>query len=352
MYPVQLIFKAQNMGESVKVSSHRHLPCNLNNLSPCQIAIPYSLVADVDKSSAMDFSETLEVKVVDKWSNYSLDSYFFAYFQDLPRALEQIRELVRPYKLPPSRTSFFEVKDTTTIRADSSLLVHHGHAVDRTSNTTESKVSNFKFTSLFKPFTAGDEVADHVEPTLTSSKRDDFMHVNSNSLPIQGEFSSDSAFPGRLHPAIALPADLPPGKTILPTAKSSTENLKISTTHASGAIYDHTYPPPPSPGPLPPGDHQSSWNVSVPSWLRVPGRRIFGISNAVQTASPISDDRVHEVYSPGSAGISGDTGISNMGFSIIEAREAANDPDVVSKFRSSFALDDKETLLGCEYRHS
>ena len=34
----------------------------------------------------MDFSETIEVKVVDKNEQYSVDSYFFAYFHDLPQA--------------------------------------------------------------------------------------------------------------------------------------------------------------------------------------------------------------------------------------------------------------------------
>jgi len=59
-----------------------------------QIAIPYSTIIDVDKSSAMDFSETIEVKVLDGEETLSVDSYFFAYFQDLPTALEQIREAV------------------------------------------------------------------------------------------------------------------------------------------------------------------------------------------------------------------------------------------------------------------
>ena len=299
----------------------------------------------------MDFSETLEVKVVDKGSNYSVDSYFFAYFQDLPRALEQIRDLVRSYKLSPSRASSVAVKDTTAIRADASLHVDPppGPATDRTS-TADSKASNFKFTSLLKTFTAGDVVADHMEPPSTSSKRDDFMHVGATSSSKQDESSSSvSTLPGRPGPALVIPSDLRPGKKLQPASKSSPENSKIFTTDTSGASYEHTYPPPPSPGHPPLVDHQSSWNVSVPSWLRVPGRRVFGSTNAVQTVLPISDDRIQEVYSPGPVGISGDTSISNMGFSIIEAREAATDPDVVSKFHSSFALDDKETLLGCEY---
>ncbi|KAI0026331.1 hypothetical protein K488DRAFT_29636, partial [Vararia minispora EC-137] len=43
----KVVFKAQNMGDSVK------------------IAIPYSTIIDVDMASPMDFTETIEVKVLD-----------------------------------------------------------------------------------------------------------------------------------------------------------------------------------------------------------------------------------------------------------------------------------------------
>ena len=36
-------------------------------------------------------------------------------------------------------------------------------------------------------------------------------------------------------------------------------------------------------------------------------------------------------------------------FSILEAPESMIDQDVVDKFRSSFAFDEKERLLGCEW---
>ncbi|KAF8269299.1 hypothetical protein EI94DRAFT_1771268 [Lactarius quietus] len=72
----RVIFKAQNMGESVK------------------IAIPYSTIIDVDKSSAIDFRETIEVKVVDGSDDLAVDSYFFTYFHDISAALEQIRDAI------------------------------------------------------------------------------------------------------------------------------------------------------------------------------------------------------------------------------------------------------------------
>ncbi|KAJ3516791.1 hypothetical protein NLJ89_g910 [Agrocybe chaxingu] len=79
----KVIFKAQNMGDSVK------------------IAIPYSAIVDVERSTAMDFTETIEIKVVDKEDNFTVDSYFFAYFHDLAGGLDQIRDAVRSHRSQP-----------------------------------------------------------------------------------------------------------------------------------------------------------------------------------------------------------------------------------------------------------
>ncbi|THH29724.1 hypothetical protein EUX98_g4467 [Antrodiella citrinella] len=95
----RVMFKAQNMGDSVK------------------IAIPYSAIVDIERSTAMDFSETIEVKVIDKGDTYSVDSYFFAYFHDLPGALEQIRDAVRSSRGIPEDTTPPAVIDTTISRS-------------------------------------------------------------------------------------------------------------------------------------------------------------------------------------------------------------------------------------------
>lgn len=290
----------------------------------------------------MDFSETLEVKVIDKGSSYSVESYFFAYFQDLTLALEQIRDLVRSYKQSPTQVAAVEVKDTTAVRIASSIAL--GHPADKPINTAESKGSSFKIVSLFKPFTSSDAVPNRTEsPTPLDNQHNSTEVDEALSMPQDESSSSVSTLHGR-------PASLPtvpphpglPSRTILPAhSKSAPEG--ITTTSSCS---DHTYPPPPSPGasPLTQGGQSGSWNMSVPSWLRVPGRRVFSSINILPTSSTTTD-QVQEVYSPGSVDALGDN--SNMGFSIIEAREAAGDPDVVAKFRSSFALDEKEALLGC-----
>src|ERR1700743_3486506 len=61
----------------------------------------------------MDFSETIEIKVLDKEDNCD-DSYFFAYFQDLDLAVNQIRQFVQEAKAFPNSSAQDTVKDTTS----------------------------------------------------------------------------------------------------------------------------------------------------------------------------------------------------------------------------------------------
>ncbi|KAF8528029.1 glycosyltransferase family 1 protein [Hysterangium stoloniferum] len=311
----KLIFKAQNMGESVK------------------IAIPYSLIVDVDKSSAMDFSETLEIKVIDKGTAYHVDSYFFAYFRDLMQALEQIRELVRSYKQSPFEASPFEVKDTTSSRVTNLSIPDQPPTLGSDKSTTATG-SNF-FSSFLRPFSIGSGiVTDRSEPTVPDERRD----PNPLELPTTQDTStsSHSTLSGRPSPFPAVPSEgASPSKKLVSSSPKVAADL-LSQSQTSSVCTDHTYPPPPSPGPSPFGEQQGSWTVAVPSWLRAPGRRVFNI---------LSSDRVREVYSPGPTASLCDATHLTMGFSIIEAKEAS-DPDVMTKFRTSFALDERETLLG------
>ncbi|CED83178.1 glycosyltransferase family 1 protein [Phaffia rhodozyma] len=81
----KVIFRTQHEGENVK------------------IAIPLQAIVDVDKSSNMDFAETIEVKVAEGDVTLAVDSYFFAYFSDLEGSLRKIREVVSSYHSPDAR---------------------------------------------------------------------------------------------------------------------------------------------------------------------------------------------------------------------------------------------------------
>ncbi|GJJ09558.1 hypothetical protein Clacol_003781 [Clathrus columnatus] len=292
----KVVFKAQNMGESVK------------------IAIPYSLIVDVDKSSTTAFNELLEVKVIDKGVIYSVDSYYFAYFRDLPQAVEQIRGMVRQFQQSPD-LNHLEIKDSTAIRAS------HLHEDQISSERLASnRGPSSRLYSLLKTFSTFNtsNVSEHSEHQATSSSmpapsRSSIHHTDSDNQPKSNKSTA--------------PAD--------PSMVSESPNA-ISSLSSS-----HTYPPPPSPGAFPSGESRGSWSVPVPSWLKVPGRRVLDGINILNMLT--SSDHVKEIYTAAPSEVTED--VNNMEFSLIESKEGI-DSDISSKFYSSFALDEKESLLG------
>ncbi|EJD04268.1 UDP-Glycosyltransferase/glycogen phosphorylase [Fomitiporia mediterranea MF3/22] len=302
----KVIFKAQNVGESVK------------------IAIPYSVIVDVDRSSAMDFSETIEVKVIDqeeKPSVGSYDSYFFAYFHNVSAALDQIRDAVKKYKpfshgIPPINEV---VHDTT-----------HAAASSDRAGSIQAEQSNkngygLKFPSFLRPFQSD---SGPISSTPTQS---------SIQPKVQDTHSSRSSY--QFPPAVS--------------TESATQGSQLDVP-ASGSMKSvntvHTYPPPPSPPSelTPIASRESSGTTSswgMPNWLRSP-RRAFVTTSTSSSLGTIGQKGVFEVVSgPSSSSRTIDRGLSDFGFSVLEPKNVA-EPDVVEKFRTTFAFDEKEQLLG------
>lgn len=126
----------------------------------------------------MDFSETIEIKVVEGLNaseELSVDSYFFAYFHDLPAALEQIRDAIATYSLRTRREMDGEAEgeteqmhmliDTTSARSppssnrnsrvveSSSSEMGLGVGSGQQSGGVASKTSSpFRLASLLRPF--------------------------------------------------------------------------------------------------------------------------------------------------------------------------------------------------------
>jgi hypothetical protein len=305
-----------------------------------KIAIPYSAVLDVEKSAAMDFSETIEVKVVDKEEAFSVDSYFFAYFHDLPDALDQIRDAVRASRLLPPLSSPQAVLDTTAARPPLAPVIPIDRAqslpaVDLTSKTT----SGFRLTSLLRPF------HDNVRPMSSPSPErldqgEDFTHISKRSgasfVPFTSSPKSQEA---------RLPSSEP-----RPSVGASASNLTPTPSNI-----EHTYPPSTSTNDLP---STSSWNVGVPSWLKGSSRRVLGSSSSAGIAysTPLvastSLGGVSEVYSSTTLSSSmtrSRYAPSELGYSVLETPEMAIDQEMIDKFRTVFAFDDKEALLGCKF---
>ncbi|KEP53307.1 UDP-glucose:sterol glycosyltransferase [Rhizoctonia solani 123E] len=297
----KVIFKAQNMGESVK------------------IAIPYSVIDGVEKSSSMDFSETIEVKVIDKEENYALDSYFFAYFRDLPAALAQIQQVLSDYQdtAPPGEA---HLTDTTQAYRGPLQQQH----LDRTasappsSHQTDSS-SGFRISSLLglRPFSSTGGEEPHKASSIST------VHTGEGALMQHDPASPESGAPG------------------------------TSSILSEGSV--HTYPPSPS-HQAPASTHSnrtsisSNWSVPGYNWLR--GKRLFSTPSSIDSGSRFTEGNVSEVISSprlDQSELSVSSDGNNLGFSILEASEdgKAADAGMEEKFRSTFALDDKEALLGC-----
>ncbi|KAJ7124733.1 glycosyltransferase family 1 protein [Mycena crocata] len=296
----KVIFKAQNMGDSVK------------------IAIPYSTILDVEKSTAMDFSETIEVKVFDKEEHFSVDSYFFAYFHDLPSALDQIRDAVRAHRVQPEQqhSSPQTLMDTTVPRPPTHTIPDRVQSLPNVEHPKAS--SSFSISSFLRPFSEtislGRPSASSLSPTPES---EGFTHIsrrpNSSSfVPMTSSPSSE------IEPGSGSAAEQDNSPALTPT------NVSDHTESSGGG---------------------STWSVGVPSWLRG-SRRVFGGSSDAPTASP---SRIREVYSstlsapPASSRASG---LGDTAFSVLQSPDLAIDPEAVEKFRTVFAYDEKETLLG------
>jgi sterol 3beta-glucosyltransferase len=275
----------------------------------------------------MDFSETIEVKVFDKEGNYSIDSYFFAYFHNLSTAIERIRDVVRNVRNVPEGEHAPTVLDTTAAR--NSVII------ERSNTTTEisparSSFSSFRLSSILRPISDTISLARSTSNPEPSVKSEDFTHISrqTNSfIPI---------------------TDSPKSEDISAVLPASTQRTAEDASNSQTQSFDHTYPPstpPQSTCPDYPSLRSNSWGVGMPSWLKT--RRMFSSGSQVQSLSASAG--VKEVYSSTTVIPSNTTskGGLDMAFSILETPDIPIDTDATEKFRAAFAYDEKETLLGC-----
>ena len=295
---------------------------------------------DIEKSSALDFSETIEVKVVDKSENFStVDSYFFAYFQELDAALEQIRDTVRTYR--PSSESLTEatVIDTTGAKA----IAAFPPAPQAQDDTPRPASIGFRLSSLWKPFSETTSPSRPIPPTLEVETGDDFTHVSRRKT----SFIPFTTSPERMTPA-------PP-----PTRGSgddlTSEDHSEQHTPIAMTISEHTYPPSTSFDSSSSGSNLSSWGR--PSWLRIPSRRPFSIQSGSSTVvaehpppNPLTSTSSGGIADALTSALSsaGSRLMPDLGFSVLDIPDGQVEQEVQDKFRQAFAFDENEKVLGCK----
>ena len=277
---------------------------------------------------------------MDKEDHFSIDSYFFAYFRDLPGALDQIRDAVRTYRAScnlPENTFPLAVLDSTVSRTPSSP----DRAVSLPEPASPKATSSFRLSSLFRPFadTFADTfaVVNRASTSPPELQNDDYTHVSRKP-------DSSSFIPITTSPAEDSPISSKPNEP-----NSTLKHMQ------SLPLPDHTYPPSTPSSSISPDysylsrDNGNSWAVGVPSWLKNP-RRVFGSSlSSIDPTVTFNSTPVKEVYSsvssPGPISRSSIGG--EMTFSILETPDMKPDQETAEKFRAAFAYDEKETLLGC-----
>ncbi|KAI0274778.1 hypothetical protein BC834DRAFT_814654 [Gloeopeniophorella convolvens] len=316
----RVIFKAQNSGDS--------------------IAIPYSTIIDVDKSSALDFRETIEVKVVDGSEDLAVDSYFFTYFHDISTALEQIRDAISATRrFIPEVEEPLDAEQLIDTTAPRSAVPRNGaleHAHTSPDAVPKSN-SSFRLSTLFRPF-------------------QDFPLGRSASAPGQLDEHEEFTHVEKRDNSSFVPLALPPTPAAMSPGHESTSPYDITQSPLSlvsrpsdnNTISSHTYPPSTSPSdsivhasqenPLP-----TSW-VSVPSWLKM-SRRTTAPAATANTTS-VDGKAVTEVYSSSAPPSNGSGPGQELGFSVLDVPDSTIDAEILEKFQASFAFDDKEVLLG------
>jgi len=289
----------------------------------------------VDKSTALDFRETIEVKVVDGIEDLAVDSYFFTYFHDISAALEQIRDAIgrtRPF-VPEAQEfpSAEQLIDTTVPRSNSTSLTGTSEQIQTYPEVTP-RSSSFRLSALLRPFQEI-PLGRAVTPQGQQDEHEEFTHV---------EKRDNSSF---------VPIALPPPPSDISGTNQANEFSQSHTTRKAHTIpSSHTYPPFTSPGESLAQTTQeqslaTSW-VSVPSWLRM-SRRSLGGSSGASNQQLAEAKAITEVYSSGTRQSIASSQGAELGYSVLETPDSAIDPEMIEKFQASFAFDDKEKLLGC-----
>ncbi|OCF41403.1 sterol 3-beta-glucosyltransferase [Kwoniella heveanensis CBS 569] len=344
----KVMFKLQHEGESVK------------------LIIPLEAILEIDRSPTLEFAETIEIKCVDPEDQMSVDSYFFASFQDNERAYNSIQLLLdqRP------STELPRVSSAVTIQQSPEQLDDSYNTIKRPPSVAES-------TSTANPLGLK-KIGSVLRPLL--SRGGDKAHEDESS--------------GFKKPSLSIPFLSPKThKTSHDSLETVCDDQSVEVAEDSSQDYDDGYPPRQS-GQPPAHMQDENRNNWGPSWMRKPASKIFGsspsgtslsnrslpsttrtgtrtgrgkqssVTEVVEPAVPneyesddddLSRQLSRSASSKRAARMSFASDVSSgsqmtksrSDYSVLEASETGQreDDETAAKFRSVFALNEKEELI-------
>ncbi|GAA5918240.1 hypothetical protein JCM5296_005784 [Sporobolomyces johnsonii] len=345
----KVVFRCQNEGESVK------------------IAIPLETVVDIERSSSLEFAETIRLRVYDADEGFSIDEYWLSYFKDIDVALDKLNLVLQAFRrLHPEGErrvlSDNEIEDTTRKAAadlndpnDQRKAVPEKRDPERSDSKHRSlteRVSSVLSDSKGKsdsPATAKSTGSPAKASSGTSlSSKLKLFSGSSASTPASGSVATLRPLnEGAAHPT-------EPPVDALSTVSASAAPVAVSEHSSSETIpavaAEHTYPPEPS-GPAP--------ALQRPRRASTLSKIISASSSSVSHGSRRILEVVTHSTVPGRKGQQKDKSASEKrpepGKSMFDEPlvEEPEDEDlkddesdkVDGEFRKTFGLSDKEELI-------
>ncbi|KAM0746932.1 hypothetical protein T439DRAFT_318159 [Meredithblackwellia eburnea MCA 4105] len=329
----RVVFRCQNEGESVK------------------IAIPLETVIDIERSSNLEFAETIRIRVYDAEEGFSIEEYWLSYFSDIESALLELTQVLDRYREahPEQAKTTASIVDTTQKGAQTL-----GRTKSLSRPTPRSASWSSALSSRLRLFSPIDRVSQSVA-TLTDRDKSGISTPKRDSSPRR---STDTTRPS----------------TVL------SESELDAMPRRSLEDQDHTYPPEPSSSEPPPdlthdpgARSPSSWGLpsmsslastslaSVPEWLRGPSKRVLSAPGAAAPTARIVGRKILEVVSlasvpagsldsdqqtggllkvEGADGVREDGGESEDEGTGLDEEEKVN-----AKLRRAFGLTEKERVI-------
>ncbi|KAK4052047.1 Sterol 3-beta-glucosyltransferase [Microbotryomycetes sp. JL201] len=352
------VFRCQNEGESVKIS------------------IPLETVIDIERSHSFEFAETIRVRVFDAEEGYSVDEYWFSYFQDTDRALRKMRGALEDYRIahPEAQHDGSNMIRDSTERAETTLTTRKDAPASQP--TGEGEDFPLARGSSLSPvesrtFQKG-ESANRKSSSLSTSF--------SNRLRIfpPAQMTHNVSADGLASSAATLTDKLPSGTATPREASVSSAPAQLTGSHGPSDLrkeeYDDSHRYPPS---IPPTDRSRSQGIWIPavgstlgagaSWLKhtlVPhastssaasGRKktsrkivevVSGSNQPLDRNDEETETRARQARTGDMSRSVWDEHDSVPGQEAGENEHEEDDGDKVNeKFRKHFGLTDKESVV-------